>query len=181
MRRLWCVLLTGFTILLMCACSAQTRNDVQAYEYPDRTGEPRLVLEDYLNQRQYCLGRAALLYCHYENENVRNIALSTHTYCIDPEILEWKQLAQTLYVACVEAQYVDINYNKLNNLFYVGWINNKWYVITGYKQIPAALLDGVDLEEYIRMEEENLKEEFRIRNELAGRDPTSGDDYFYVE
>ena len=181
MRRLWCVLLAGLMIILMCACSTQKSNDMQAYEYPDRTGEPRLVLEDYLNQRQYCLGRAALLYCYYESENVKDIALSTHTYCIDPEILEWKQLAQTLYVARVEARYVDINYHKLNNLFYVGWINDKWYVITSYKQIPAALLEGVDLGEYISAEEEYIKEEFRIRNELAGREGTSGDDFFYVE
>lgn len=96
-------------------------------------------------------------YCHYEMKNREEMAAKSTDHIVDYRILEWCKLSDELWAVTAE---ISTTYQPQMRTVtnFVGIIDGEYRVMTGYRQIPQELKEGIDMSAYIP-EDEILEED----------------------
>ncbi len=130
--------------------------------------DPRWVFDDYIEQWKHSRGRADKLYGYFGDDKLLYDALYDPGYIIEPEIHEWTQLSDDLYVAIFEGRTSYYGYHKIRDICYVGRIDDRWYVICPI-YLPDELKSDVDLTYYNALFMEEIWEaRYRARGKVLG-------------
>ena len=158
-KRLLAGLLVPVILFALCACSNEEKLEepTNSTDATEATEEVKYEKADffsvinfylsYLARYRYDPGDAFKEYRHFEQDSLREALADVNDPITNYEILEVKKLNDQLWVIHVSSTTVrEPEWYDYHN--FVGLIDGRLYVMINQFNVPAELMEGLDLSEY---------------------------------
>lgn len=140
------VVVFSLAVLVMLLCSCESQEATTEHNRNEAWNDAQSFYLEYL-ETMVNNPSSALSYRHYEDSAAQEMAMANPTMLIDYEIIRMTKLSDSLWEVILWSQ----TFKKPDGVYganYIGVIDGKYYVMTGIKQIPSALKEGLDLVPY---------------------------------